>query len=148
MKPKDLPDPFIEDPALRLMIEVTDEGHWLWQGELDHQGYGTVWREGYNWRAHRWVWFLAHGFTELPIDHFCRVRMCVNAVTGYIPGTLFSDRHLEAVTTAENNRRIPRPENCPRCGHPYDGRRSDGSRRCLNCHRIRERERRARARST
>lgn len=136
----DLPDPFVEDPALRSMVTITDDGHWLWdESNLDDDGYGYVYREGYHWRAHRWVWFLVHGFTELHIDHVCRNRRCVNAT---------SPDHLEAVTIAENNRRIPREDTCPE-GHQDWSIRSDGSRRCLTCHRERERARRkARSRST
>lgn len=134
----DLPDPFVDDPDLRSMVEITEDGHWLWsQDHLDDDGYGYIYREGYHWRAHRWVWFLVHGFTDLPIDHVCRTRRCVNAT---------SPDHLEAVTTAENNRRIPQADTCP-AGHNDWSLRADGTRRCLSCHRERERERR-KARST
>jgi hypothetical protein len=131
----DLPDPFVDDPELRKLIRITDDGHWLWLGEIDRDGYGTVFRDGYHWRAHRWVYALVHGLTELPIDHVCRTRDCVNPA------------HLEAVTTAVNNERIPRPETCP-AGHRNWSIRSDGARRCLSCHRARERERKRRQRST
>ena len=94
----DLPDPFDDDPALRSLIQKTPDGHWLWLGEMGADGYGKLWREGYNWRAHRWVWSLVHGLTDLPIDHVCRNRRCVNAL---------SADHLEAVTTQVNNERIP-----------------------------------------
>lgn len=129
----DLPDPFVEDPALAAFITKVD-GHWLWdEGHLDSDGYGYVYREGYMWRAHRWVWFLVHGFTELPVDHVCRNRRCVNAL---------DPNHLEAVTTAENNRRKPVPGSCPE-GHNEWVTRSNGHRRCAECHRQAERRRRA-----
>jgi hypothetical protein len=138
----DLPDPFIDDPGLRQLVRVEpDTGHWRWLGDLDEGGYGVLWREGYNWRAHRWVWCLIHGLTELPLDHLCRTRDCVNPA------------HLEAVTTQVNNERIPtwggNADTCAK-GHPFDEAntitRADGKRRCRRCHAEQERERRARRR--
>jgi hypothetical protein len=134
----DLPDPFVDDPDLRRLIDVTDD-HWLWLGDLDENGYGVIWREGYHWRAHRWVHALVHGMTQLPLDHLCRTRNCVNP------------DHLEPVTTQVNNERIPTwGGNATHCanGHLFDEEntigRADGKRRCRTCHRNQERERRKR----
>lgn len=136
----DLPDPFVDDPALRGLVEIDPvNGHWLWRGELDRDGYGVVSRDGYNWRAHRWVHALVYGLTELPLDHLCRTRNCVNP------------DHLEPVTTAVNNQRIPtwggNATHCSR-GHEFTPEntlsRSDGKRRCRTCHREREAARRKR----
>lgn len=141
---EDLPDPFVDDPELRRLVEITDDGHWLWLGDVDEGGYGFIWREGYQWRAHRWVYMLVHGWidSDTPIDHVCRNRRCVNAL---------SRDHLEAVTTAVNNQRIPTwGGNATHCsnGHEFTPEntigRADGKRRCRQCHRERERERRAR----
>lgn len=139
----ELPDPFVDDPGLRKLVRIDPEtGCWNWAGDTDRDGYGIVYREGYNWQAHRWVWTLVHGLTDLPIDHVCRNRRCVNAT---------SLKHLEAVTTAVNNERIPtfgkNRTHCPK-GHPYDeantGVYANGNRRCRACHAQAERERRAR----
>jgi hypothetical protein len=140
----DLPDPFVDDPELRLIIEIDPEaGHWLWpEDRLDLDGYGLIYREGYNWRAHRYVWALVVGLTELPLDHVCRVRRCVNP------------EHLEPVTTQVNNERIPtwggNAETCSQ-GHLFDEAntitRADGKRRCRKCHAAQERDRRARRRA-
>lgn len=136
----DLPDPFVDDPDLRRLIDRRNpEGHWLWLGDIDRDGYGVVYRDGYNWRAHRWLWALVHGLTDLPLDHLCRTRNCVNP------------EHLEPVTTAENNARIPtwggNAEQCSN-GHPFTPEntltRAQGKRRCRICHREQEAQRRRR----
>lgn len=140
----DLPDPFVDDPGLRPLVSVdVHTGCWNWLGELNAGGYGMIWREGYNWLAHRWVYALVHGLpdSERPIDHVCRNRRCVNAVDG----------HLELVTTAVNNERIPTwGGNATHCsnGHEFTPEntltRVDGKRRCRRCHAEQERQRRAR----
>lgn len=138
----ELPDPFVDDPELRDLVRIDPRtGCWNWTGITDRDGYGTVMRDGYKWQAHRWVYALVHGLTELHIDHVCRNRRCVNAL---------SLDHLEAVTQAENNRRIPtfgaNRTHCPQ-GHPYDEfnttRTKRGGRRCRACHAEAERRRRA-----
>lgn len=131
-----LPALFREDPLLRGLITPDDEGHWLWDEErLDSDGYGYLYRDGYMWRAHRWVWLILVGWTDLTLDHLCRKRRCVNP------------NHLEPVTQAVNNARKPRPETCPQ-GHIDWVIRPSGARRCRECHRIRERNRRARSAET
>lgn len=143
----DLPNPFVDDPTLRGLIEVQPgDGHWLWLGDLDEDGYGILFREGFHWRAHRYLWVLVQGWTDLPIDHVCRTRNCVKPFPNP-DGTW----HLEPVTTAENNQRIPTwGGNATHCakGHPFDEQntlsRSGGKRRCRICHAEQERDRRRR----
>ena len=75
-------------------------GCWLWQGQLDDDGYGrfkTVPQPGTyrTVRAHRWAYQATYGPIpeDLTIDHLCGQRACVRP------------DHLEAVTHTENLRR-------------------------------------------
>ena len=66
----------------------------LWEGYIDKAtGYG---RTASNEWAHRWAYRQAYGPIPegLHIDHLCSVRACIEPT------------HLEAVTQAENNRRM------------------------------------------
>lgn len=65
---------------------------WIFQGARLESGYGW-WRRGY---AHRRAYEDAYGRIPdgLHIDHLCDARMCIRP------------DHLEAVTQAENNRRV------------------------------------------
>lgn len=79
-------------------VEVDDRGCWLWTGRLNRGGYGLHYTSDHEVLAHR----LAYTYMVRPIpfryaiDHMCRVRNCVNP------------EHLDAVTIAENNRRMRR----------------------------------------
>ena len=51
---------------------------WLWTAALT-TGYGTVWVDGEQYLAHRFVYEHYRGpITEETLDHLCRVRRCVN----------------------------------------------------------------------
>lgn len=128
---------------VRNRIAVDAAGCWIWLGRRNDAGYGVIdVRAGTTRgprRAHRIVYETLRGPIPdgLDLDHICRVRHCVNPV------------HLEPVTRGENTRRGLQgalKTTCPR-GHALAGdnlgihRRADGrqSRRCLQCHRDRER---------
>ena len=68
----------------------------IWTAAKNNSGYGQFSWLGGTRSAHRVAYMAAKG--PIPegyhIDHLCRVKLCVNA------------DHLEAVTPAENNRRM------------------------------------------
>lgn len=76
---------------------VDENGCWIWQGSVAHNGYGTRQYRGKHRTAHRAYYI--HYKIEVPegmhIDHLCRVKLCVNP------------RHLDMVTAKENMRRKP-----------------------------------------
>lgn len=116
-------------------------GCWLWTAGLMGGGYGQFHFDGRPHYAHRWLYERAVSAVDqvMTLDHLCRNRRCVRP------------SHLEVVTRGENVLRGESPAargsratHCP-SGHPYSGNnlsiKRDGSRRCLTCHRERERRR-------
>ena len=73
-------------------VEKDPGGCWLWQGALNHKGYGSFHARGKSYYPHRWSYEYHKGPIPdgMVIDHLCRVRHCVNP------------EHLEAVTLGEN----------------------------------------------
>jgi endogenous inhibitor of DNA gyrase (YacG/DUF329 family) len=68
------------------------DGCWLWQGNTNRKGYGTIRFRGVSTLAHKAVYL--HLYGSVPegkeIDHICRVRNCVRP------------DHLQAITHQEN----------------------------------------------
>jgi hypothetical protein len=146
----------LEDLPERIAAKIRinpDMGCWEHQGRPQPSGYARILWDGQNEMVHRIVYKLLVG--PIPedrpfLDHVhalgCRSKACCWPV------------HLEPVTTGENNRRAA-PEvpsvaafqltktHCP-AGHEYTPeniyrRPSTEHRECRECHRERERHRRA-----
>lgn len=116
---------------------------WEWTGSK-LKGYGQIRVACRTRYAHRWAYerFVGPIPDGLELDHLCRNPGCVNPA------------HLEPVTHRVNmlrgetvGARHAAVTACP-AGHPYDeantGRTASGGRRCLACHRERERGRKRR----
>lgn len=117
------------------VLSLIDAGDcWEWTGYRDTQGYGGIWWDGRQWKAHRFIYTRLVGAIPVGLepDHLCRNRGCVNP------------DHIELVTHQVNSLRSPtassavnaRKTHCPR-GHRYDGRLGSGARYCRTCARAR-----------
>ena len=124
----------------RFFARVVEDGDcWRWVGAQRPDGYGNfIGGDGRTWAAHRWAYefFIGPIPDGLHLDHLCRNPSCVNPW------------HLDPVTAAVNNSRIPpenrrQPNELCRRGHPMtpDNVRVNarGGRCCLTCRREYER---------
>lgn len=126
-------------------VLVAASGCWLWQGPRDAKGYGhySIGRRSY--RAHRVAYEMFKGEHpgELFVCHACDNPPCVNPAHLWLGTTTDNQRDM----LAKRHPDVP-AGHCPRCGHhrtdDYRHRRPDGrrSRRCRNCERLRDINRR------
>lgn len=82
-------------------VIIQDNGCWLWSGSLSSNGYGLIWHNGHNIRAHRFAYeYITHSVIpgDKELDHLCRNHQCVNP------------HHLEIVTRRENVMRGDNPK--------------------------------------
>ena len=72
-----------DDDEERLWKNINKRGQndcWNWKGGKFVSGYGAIYWEGKEWRAHRLVWFLKHGkiSKEMSVCHHCDNKLCCN----------------------------------------------------------------------
>ena len=78
---------------IRFLSKINHTGNcWEWKGTIDRKGYGVFHLDQKKLRAHRVSYEIFKGVIKdnLPLDHLCRNRLCVNP------------DHLEPVTLKEN----------------------------------------------
>ena len=131
----------------RLLDNLTaDEGHLLWTGGRDKDGYGKIWDDGKMRRAHRVAWELSFG--EIPVGvmvlhkNVCHTPPCANPLHLYLGDN--GDNQRDAVQLGTHPKTAV--TRCPQ-GHPYDEentRHTPQGRACLACDRIGARGRRRR----
>lgn len=117
---------------------------WTFDSWHNDAGYPYIHWDGRDQPAHRVVFQIATGqpLAGLDLDHLCRNVRCVN------PG------HHEAVTHAENQRRIAKAQTaCRREGHDWSDpnnvrTRPNGRRYCAECDRINLRARYAKRKAS
>lgn len=137
---------------------------WLWTGNIEWSGYGSIYVHGGRPRlrkVHRFSYELAYGPIPdgLEIDHTCHTKECPTPGNGDSHRRCCNPTHLEAVDRVTNINRSQAPEktveyyeeyrervtHCPK-GHSYadnsQWRRTKGgylSRRCAECNRVNSR---------
>ncbi len=131
-----------EDRILKRVV-INSNGCWIWQKNINADGYGTVRVDHKSWLAHRYSYtaFVGPIPDGLVIDHLCRVRSCCNP------------DHMEPVSIRTNILRGKHPNivlhngnTCAKGHKIIDNNisvRSDGRIRCKMC--INESARRRRA---
>lgn len=128
------------------------DGCWPWTGRIERTGYARFYANGRTVAAHRFAYELVVGLIPegLVLDHVCHSadchlgsecphRRCVN------PAHLCPVTNRENVLRgASNSARSARATHCAK-GHPFDAQNTTvdkrGWRRCLECDRVRSRER-------
>lgn len=112
-------------------VVVDENGCWLWQGSLSHNGYADrISAYGKRWRPTHFALFMK-GLdvpSGMEVDHLCRTKSCVRP------------DHLEIVTRSENERRkhLALEQGFCRNGHaktPENLYTARGRRECRQCRR-------------
>jgi len=80
---------------LRKRIEISPDGCWLWQVNINRNGYGRIYENGKRHMAHIFIYkFFKGDYVEgLVLDHLCTNRQCCNP------------SHLSPVTIQHNTHR-------------------------------------------
>ena len=83
------------DNVLSAVEIIPEAGCWIYTGELNRNGYGTVRQAGRRKMVHRLLFehFIGPIAPDHVLDHLCRVRCCCNP------------HHMAPVTVRENTLR-------------------------------------------
>jgi hypothetical protein len=71
----------VASPQWTSKVRTEADGCWQWLGKPNTEGYGVIWVDGRNLKAHRVALVASLGRDLLPglvVDHLCRNRACVN----------------------------------------------------------------------
>ena len=63
---------------IRAKINISEDGCWLWQGEINRNGYGRCWFEGVRHMVHRFIYkhVKASLDNDKLLDHVYSARYC------------------------------------------------------------------------
>lgn len=66
--------------VIKNKILIIDSGCWVWQGEINRNGYGRFYFKGKRPMVHRFIYEFSKGAIGegLILDHTCRNRPCCN----------------------------------------------------------------------
>ena len=109
------------------------EGHLLWVGSTNNDGYGYIWADGKLEAVHRMAWEIAYGPIpkSIQVNHLCDTPPCI------LPWHLYLGTHADNMKDRKAN-----TTHCPR-GHPYDDKNThinkEGSRCCRACNKANSR---------
>jgi hypothetical protein len=92
----------------RLTRQVGADACWLWSGAVSPGGYGQIYHNGKNQRAHRLMWSSRHGQIpgKMVVCHRCDNPLCARPDHLFL-GTLAennADRHAKGRTVAGGRR--------------------------------------------
>lgn len=62
----------------RLIPDETGRGCWVWNGSVNHAGYGIIGYQGRSRLVHRLIYVGIFGDTDRVLHHLCREPRCVN----------------------------------------------------------------------
>jgi len=68
----------MQDLDFWLKLAMQPNGCALWTGDVANHGYGRLQRNGEQWRAHRYAFFLANGYKPPVVRHMCHNPLCCN----------------------------------------------------------------------
>jgi hypothetical protein len=121
-------------PLQDRLLPEPNSGCWLFEGMVNHNGYGLVVQKGRQERAHRLAWIEAYGPIPdgLFVCHHCDVPACCNPDHLFLGSAADNARDMAAKGRVRGG---PVPKLECKWGHSYTI-RPNGQRKCAECNRI------------